>query len=245
VSGKPVLTSSELDRLCAFSTPTLCNAIEVFEVRARNVGYMDGSIRCLQAMGRPMLGYAVTGRIRAQKPPQPEASATKPAFWEWLGSVPAPRVVVLQDLDEPTGIGSYWGEIMATVHQALGCVGTVTNGGVRDLEEVRGLGFHYFAKGAAVSHAYVHLVDFGGPVCFGGVTVESGQLIHADQHGVLLIPPQVAPHLATVAQAYEAVEQEFLSRVRRPGLTLERLAADRRHFAAQRAALKPPAEFSE
>jgi regulator of RNase E activity RraA len=237
--GMPNLTRAQLARLQTFSTPTLSNAIEVFQVRPRNTGYMNPSIRCMQPMPKPMVGYAVTGRFRCAVPAIPGKVASRDEFWEWLSTTPEPRVVVLQDLDDPPGVGSFWGEVMATIHLALGCVGTVTNGGVRDLAEARQLGFHYFAAHVLVSHAYVHLVDFGGPVEVAGVTVQPGQLLHADQHGVLLIPQKVAPHLAEVAEAFEEVEQDFLCRVRAPGFSVERLEAERERFHARRAELKP------
>jgi 4-hydroxy-4-methyl-2-oxoglutarate aldolase len=237
----PTLTAAQLERLQAFSTPTLSNAIEVFDVRPRSTGYMNGSIHCLQSLDRPMVGYAVTGRYRCADPAAGGKAASRDAFWDWLMTIPEPRVVVLQDLDDPPGVGSFWGEVMATVHLQLGCVGTVTNGGVRDLKEVSALGFHYFAAQLLVSHAYVHMVDFAATVEVGGVQVQPGQLLHADQHGVLLIPHAVAPYLAEVAEAFEAVEQDFLRRVR--GFSLERLKAERERFHQRRAGLKPPPGF--
>jgi 4-hydroxy-4-methyl-2-oxoglutarate aldolase len=243
MTNAPLLSAAELQRLQEFSTPTLSNAIETFGVRPRNEGYMNASIRCLQPLPKAMVGYAVTGRFRCAQPPAPGQGASRFAYWEWLTSIPAPRVVVLQDLDEPPGVGSFWGEIMATVHLALGCVGTVTNGGVRDVKEVQALGFHFFAAQVLVSHAYVHLVDFGTPVQVGGVTVRPGQLLHADSHGVLLIPDEVAPHLADAAEAFEAIEQEFVHKVRSAGFTPDQLKAEWETFVARRSALKPPPGF--
>ena len=243
MTNAPLLSVAELQRLQEFGTPTLSNAIETFEVRPRNEGYMHASIRCLQPVSKAMVGYAVTGRFRCAEPPALGKGALRSEYWKWLTSIPEPRVVVLQDVDEPPGVGSFWGEIQATIHLALGCVGTVTKGGVRDLEEVQALGFYYFAGHVAVSHAYVHLVDFGTPVEVGGVTVHPGQLIHADPHGVLLIPDQVAAYLAEVAEAYEAVEQEFVRKVRAPDFSLDRLKAEYEIFASRRSALRPPPGF--
>jgi len=121
------LTQEQLAQLAAFSTPSLSNAIEVFNVRPRNVGYMDPSIRCLGALQKPMVGYAVTGRIRSAAAPAPGTAASRGAFWKWMMEIPAPRVVVLQDLDDPPAVGSFWGEVTATVYGKLGCAGTVTN----------------------------------------------------------------------------------------------------------------------
>ena len=234
------LTPQQLKHLQGFSTPSLSNAIEVFNVRPRSAGYMNSSIRCMQPMPQPMLGYAVTGRIRSAAPPAGGAAASRGEFWQWMQQVPAPRVVVLQDMDDPPAVGCFWGEVAATVHQAMGCVGAVTNGGVRDLREAQALGFHFFAATALVSHAYVHMVDFGAPVQVGGLTVQPGDLLHGDAHGVLCIPAAIAPLLAQVAEQYEAVEQEFVRQVRAGGYNVQELARHWDAFAASRSALKPP-----
>ena len=99
------------------------------------------------------------------------------------------------------------------------------------------MGFYYFASAAIVSHAYVHLTEYGRPVQVGGLTVRPGDLIHADKHGVLLIPPEVAPELAQMAREFERVEQEFLSAVKEPGFSLERLDAQWDEFVAKRQTL--------
>lgn len=232
-----ILSQEQLAELHHFSSPTLSNAIEVFGVRRRSEGFMRPEVRCLLPLPEPIVGYVATATIRAAVPA--DRAPSRADYWRALLEVPAPRIVVLQDLDEPAAVGSFWGEVNVTVHRALGCVGTVTNGGVRDLDEVARLGFGYFASAAIVSHAYVHIVDFDLPVQVGGVTVRPGDLLHADQHGVLLIPPAVAPRLADMARRYEAVEQEFLARVRAPGFSLERLVEDWAAFDRARAALRP------
>ncbi|MGQ9585155.1 MAG: RraA family protein [Anaerolineae bacterium] len=231
------LSPEQLDELRRFSSPTLSNAIETFRVRPRNQGFMRPEIRCILPLERPMVGYACTVCVRASVPPG-EGLPSREAYWEWTQGIPAPRVLVVQDLDDPPCVGSFWGEVNATTHKALGFVGTVTNGGVRDLDEVAAIGFAYFASAVLVSHAYVHLTEFGQPVQVGGVVVHPGDLIHADKHGVLLIPAEVAPELAQRAREFEAVEQEFIQAVRRPGFTLERLKADWKPFVQKRSALE-------
>jgi regulator of RNase E activity RraA len=231
------LTPAQLEELAQFSTPTLSNAIEMFNVRPRNQGFMRPEIRCILPLKKPMVGYACTACMRAFAPPSGNLPSRE-AYWEWTQTIPGPRVAVLQDLDDPPCVGSFWGEVNATVHKALGFVGTVTNGGVRDLDEVAAMGFAYFARDVLVSHAYIHLVDFGKPVQVGGVVVRPGDLIHADQHGVLVIPAEVAPDLAEMAREFEKVEQEFIRSVREPGFTLERLKAGWRTFDQKRSALQ-------
>ena len=236
LGSKPLLTDQELAALRHFSTPTIANAIEVFGVRPRNVGFTDASIRCLLPVAEPIVGYTVTACIRASAPP--EQPVRRADYWRWLLTVPRPRIVVIEDLDDPPAVGSFWGEVNVTIHRALGCIGTITNGGVRDLAEVERLGFGYFASAAIVSHAYVHLTSYGEPVRVGGLAVQPGDLLHADQHGAVLIPPEVAPRLADMAARFEATEREFLARVQAADLTVERLAEDYAAFDRARAALK-------
>jgi len=238
-----MLSPAQLERLQGFSTPSLSNAIELFDVRPRSAGFMRPEIRCLQPMQKPMLGYAVTACIRAAKKPKAGEAASRKAYFEALLRIPQPRVVVIQDLDDPPAVGSFWGEVQATTHLSLGCVGTITNGGVRDLREVSALGFHYFAANLIVSHAYVHLVDCGGPVEVGGLSVSPGDLLHADEHGVLLIPASVAPFLADMTEQHEAVEQRMIHAVREGHLDLEHLVGEWERLYAERSALKPPAGF--
>lgn len=214
-----------LARLRTYTTPTLANAIETFNVRPRTAGFTAGRIRCVFPELGSMVGYAVTATCRAAAAPPPEAAARRAALWRAIEATPAPRIVVIQDLDDPPGIGAFWGEVQSTIHHALGCVGTVTNGSVRDLDEVRSLGFHFFAGSVAVSHAYVHLVEVGGPVDVDGLPVRSGDLLHADQHGVLSIPHEIAPRLDGAVERVNQSEQEILAYCRRADFTREGLEA--------------------
>jgi regulator of RNase E activity RraA len=131
--------------------------------------------------------------------------------------------VVVEDLDEPPGHGAMWGEVQSSIFKALGCVGAVTDGCVRDLKEAHDLGFQFFARGPGVSHAYVHVVSAGGPVTVGGLEVDPGDLIHADQHGVLLVPKEIASELPAAAERVIEREQTFLRWVRSPEFDPERL----------------------
>jgi regulator of RNase E activity RraA len=132
---------------------------------------------------------------------------------------------VIRDLDDPPGVGAFWGEVQSTIHHALGCVGTVTNGAVRDLDEVRALGFHFFAGSVVVSRAYVHLVEVGTPVDVDGLPVRPGDLLHADRHGVLAIPHDVAGRLDDAVECVNQSEREVLEYCRRPDFTREGLEA--------------------
>ncbi len=213
-----------LDRLKAYSTPTICNAIEEFAVRPRHLGFMGPEVRCVFPELEPMVGYAVTLRIRAAAQPVPPPGPSRLEFWEFVRTLPEPRVVVVQDLD-PTPVGAYWGEVQANVHRALGCVGTVTNGGVRDLDEVRALGFHCFAACLLVSHAHVHIVDFGGPVRVGGIMVRSGDLLHGDKHGVTTIPADLVPRMEEAVQRVAEREARIIGACHARPFELEALKA--------------------
>lgn len=215
------ISKETLDALRALSTPTVSNAIEVFNLRPRNKGFMSPEIRCLFPDLGVMVGYAVTARFAADQ--TPKQSGSRYEFWKRILEIPEPRIAVMQDLDEPPGVGAYFGEVQSTIHKRLGCIGVVTNGHVRDLDEVHPLGFHYFAGGVCVSHAYVHLVDFGSPVQVGGVTVHTGDLIHADKHGVLILPKEIAQEIPQAAAKVAEREQRIISHCKAADFSLEEL----------------------
>src|SRR5712692_10359728 len=201
------LTAAELAALQEFATPSLSNGIETFNIRPRNTGFMSSEIRCIFPEMPPMIGYAFTVKISAAQ------QAERPRdVWEYRRAVlatPGPKIIVIQDLDEQV-VGSFWGEVNGNIHKALGAVGTVTNGGVRDLNEVRALGFQFLASAAIVSHAYVHMVDFGTPVKVGGLLVHPGDLIHADKHGAIVIPHEIAREVPAAAAEVERGERAII-----------------------------------
>ncbi len=208
------LTAAELDALRAITSPTVCNAIETFKVRPRNEGFMDSTIQCRFPDLEPMVGYAVTAKIRAGE--RPEQALAPWDMWSEMEKVPRPRIVVIEDLDYPHPVGSFWGEVNGSVYKGLGAIGTVTNGGVRDLPEVRATGFHFFSSCILVSHAYIHLVEVDTPVNVGGLTVSPGDLLHGDEHGVTSIPMEIARDLAKAADAVEARERVIIDFARSP-----------------------------
>ena len=214
-------TKEVLEALRAIPTPTVSNAIELFNVRPRNHGFMSPEVRCLFPDFGAMVGYAVTARFAAEQPPT--HSASRFDFWKYVLEFPEPRIMVLQDLDQPPGVGAYVGEVQSTIHKRLGCVGVVTNGHVRDLDEAHGLGFHYFAGGVCVSHAYVHLIDFGSPVKIGGIIVHPGDLMHGDKHGVLVVPSEVAADVPAAAATVVEREQRILSHCKSPDFSVDEL----------------------
>lgn len=211
---------------------TVANAIEIFNVRLRNEGFaMNSFVRAIFPRLPPMLGYAVTGRIRSASPPI-ASSFPHPShlsfyhrddWWDYLVSLPAPRVLVMQDVDRSPGMGALVGEIHVTICQSLGCVGYVTNGAVRDLHAVEPTGFHFFASQASVSHAYAHILDFGEPVEIGGMRVRPGDLIHGDRHGVQTIPKGIAQDIPAVAARIMEKERWILECCKSPDFSMSRL----------------------
>src|SRR6516225_7262513 len=159
-----------LAELATMSSPSVANGIERFKLRPNDTGYMDGSIICRFPGLGPLVGYAITARIRATG--KAELLPRTTDLWRHALDIPEPRVVVIEDVDQPPGAGSFWGEVNANVFRALGCRGVITNGGVRDLPEMDALGFHAFSSVLSVSHAYVRVVDVGVPVRVGGLTID-------------------------------------------------------------------------
>lgn len=194
------LPLAQLDQLREFSTSVVASAIEVFDVRLPNVGFANATLRCQFPDLAPVIGYAVTARIRSSDPPMEGRNYYQRLdWWEHIQTMPAPRIIVIEDTDRPPGLGAFVGEVHANILAALKCVGVVTNGAVRDLREVRAIGFQMFAGNVSVSHAYAHIFDFGGAVNVGGLKVGPGDLIHGDLNGVLNVPIEIAARIPEVA----------------------------------------------
>ncbi len=192
----PALSPDVLAALARYDTPTVCNVIELCNVRPRNAGYFSAAIKSIYPEMPPMVGYAVTATFRSAKPAEPGEKAL--TFGEQIArwqAFAAPRVLVVQDLDDPPD-GAVYGEIVATVLKSFGFIGLVTNGYARDLEPVRALGFPCFAAGVSPSHAYCRWLEIGVPVSVGGITVHSGDLIHGDMNGVTTVPLERAGQIA-------------------------------------------------
>lgn len=219
------LTIEELDALRKMNSPTISNAIETFNYRPRNEGFMDSNVRCILPELGAMVGYAATVVIMAEQEAAGNRRIHNPDYWDHVLSIPAPRMIVVQDVDQPAAQGSMWGEVQANIHKALGCVGCVTNGGVRDLDEVREVGFGFWAAAPIVSHAYVHTIDFGTPIKVGGLVVNPGDLLHADQHGVINIPHELARDIVRAAGEVEAKERKIIDLCKSPDFSVDKLKA--------------------
>ena len=220
-----MLTIQQIETLKKITSPSVANAIETFKLRPREEGNLCSEIRALFPEMGSMVGYAVTALIRAERGPLEGHRASVFGWWDFVQSIPAPRVVVVHDLDDPRGQGAQWGEVQANIHRALGCVSVVTDGSVRDLDEVRALGFQFCAAHVSVSHANVHMVDFGIPVKVGGVWIKPGDLVHADQHGALTIPLEIASQIPAAIAKVEADERRIISVCQSADFSPEKLKA--------------------
>jgi 4-hydroxy-4-methyl-2-oxoglutarate aldolase len=209
-TASDLLNAEELEALRRFCSPTIANAIETFKVRSNLEGVTDARIRCIFPALGPVVGYACTAIIRSGEPPKHPRRVSRRDYWEHLRTFPGPRLTVIQDIS-PTPGGAYWGEVNSTMHQALGSQGVITDGTVRDLDEVERLGFHFFAAGVQVSHGYAHLEDFDQRVRVFGMEVSPGDLIHADKHGAVVIPHEIAREVAKAAQQFELNEKPILA----------------------------------
>jgi regulator of RNase E activity RraA len=202
-------------------------------VRLRNEGFISGAVRCRFPEMPPMAGYAATGRIRTTTPPiTHRCYYDRMDWWRYVASLPAPRIMVLQDVDRPRGFGAFVGEIHAAIGSALGCIGCVTNGAVRDLPALRAAGFQIFAGCAAVSHSYAHIVEFGEPVEIGGLKIASGDLLHGDRHGVLNVPLSVAADVPGEASKILKEERELIEFCRSSAFSLDELEERMKHASA-------------
>ena len=220
------LSPEQLEALRRLDACTLTNAIETFHERLRNEGFMNNSIHCLFPRLQPMLGYAATIKLRGSAPPTADSNyPERTDWWDYVVSLPAPRVVVVEDLATRQGLGSLVGSVHMNILRALQCVGVVTNGSVRDLPAAESAGFHYFAGSVTVSHAYVHIVEVGKPVEVGGLKIQSGDLLHGDVHGVQSIPLNIAGQVPNVAARIAAKEQALIALCRSPEFSLEKLRA--------------------
>lgn len=220
------LSFEQLEALRRLDACTLANSIETFHERLRNEGFMGHAVRCLFPQLQPMIGYAATIKIRGSSPPTTgELYGDRTDWWDYILSLPAPRIVVVEDAAARPGLGSLVGAVHMNILRALHCTGVVTNGSVRDIPTAESAGFHYFAGSVAVSHAYVHIVEIGQPVEIDGLKIRSGDLLHGDLHGVQTIPIDIAPQIPAAAAKIAEREQALIALCRSPEFSLEKLRA--------------------
>jgi 4-hydroxy-4-methyl-2-oxoglutarate aldolase len=220
------LTPEQLEALRRLDACALANAIETFHKRLRNEGFADHSIRAIFPRLQPMVGFAATIKIRGSQ--MPTAGGIYPDrtdWWDYILSVPAPRVIVVEDCAVRPGMGSLLGVVHTNIVRALGCVGAVTNGSVRDIPALESLAFPVFAGSICVSHAYIHIVEMGKAVEIGGLKIKSGDLIHGDIHGVQSIPIDIATKVPAVASRIIEQETQISALCKSSSFSLKKLQA--------------------
>jgi 4-hydroxy-4-methyl-2-oxoglutarate aldolase len=226
----PRLTAEQLDALRQIDSPTVSNAIERFAVRPRVEGFAGWEIRCAFPQRDTMLGYAVTCTADSTTESRREERGLL-RLWEAVESAPKPVVIVIKDIGPERSRSCHMGEVMATTAKALGAIGCVSDGGLRDVKEVAALGgFHYFCPGFVVSHGNPIICEVNVPVTLEGLAVRPGDLLHGDANGLLVIPESIASRVADEAQRVRDAEREVLDFVRTPGLTVERLRKFQERF---------------
>ena len=218
------VSAAELDALRRLDTCTVSNAIETFELRLRNTGFADSRLRCMFKDFPPMVGYAATAQMRSGEPPiAGRIYYDRTDWWNSILQVPAPRIVVLEDVDKPPGLGAFLGDMHAAILRALGCVGYVTDGAVRELPRIRDIGLQLFAGNVAVSHAYAHIFEFGSKVKVAGLEVHPGDLLHGDRHGILTVPKEIAAEIPAAAARLQKAERKVIEFCRSPEFSVDKV----------------------
>ena len=220
------LPASVLEALARYDTPTICNAMEIVAPERRLIGYTTKPLVCPFPDLPPMVGYARTVTIRSVLQsglPAAEQAKRRIEYYEYVGTGFGPRITVIQDIDgADVGYGAFWGEVQSNVHKALGCLGVITDGSIRDIPQWAP-GFQALAGSIGPSHAWVHAENFGGEVRVAGMTVRSDDLIHADQHGAIVIPIDIAAKIPDAAELCGRRETPILEIARAKDFSLEKL----------------------
>lgn len=226
----PLLTPEQLDALRQLDTPTVSNAIEEFRARPRVEGFAGWELRCAFPELESMVGYAVTCTADSTTEGRTQERGLL-QLWAALEAAPKPAVLVIKDIGPERSRSCHMGEVMATTAKALGAVGCVSDGGLRDVVEVRALGgFQYFCPGFVASHGNPFICETSVPVTLEGMTVHPGDLLHGDVNGVLVVPAAVADRVAGAAQRVRDAERVVLDFVRAEGLTVEKLRQFQQRF---------------
>jgi regulator of RNase E activity RraA len=213
------LSDDQLAYLKSVDSPTIANAVEVFNLRDRTVGFIGGQVKSLFTDLGVMVGQALT--VTVGNPSGPVAGRDGYwKMWEALEQMPSPAVLVMQDVSGAPSRCAYAGEVMATMAQQLGAVGMVTDGGYRDVNEVHALGMHYFAAYHVVSHGNFEIVDVGAPVMLDGETINTGDILHGDVNGIVVIPSECLDRLKEAVEGIQARERRFMDYLKSDGFNL-------------------------
>jgi regulator of RNase E activity RraA len=223
-----MVSSDVLLRLAQFDTPTVCNALEIVDPNTRAKGFNRLPLIAPFTDRGPVVGYARTGVIRSSSPhPQGrgEQMRLRLGYYEYIEKGPRPSIAVIQDADETEcNLGAFWGEVQTNLHQALGCAGVVTDGSVRDIPQMAER-FFVLAGSIMPSHVYADIVAYDCPITVAGLHVVPGDIIHADRHGAVVIPPEAAAAIADAAAVLFRREKVILDACKRPGFSIADIRA--------------------
>ncbi|MDX1540877.1 MAG: RraA family protein [Geminicoccaceae bacterium] len=221
------LSRDDLDALVAYDTPTICNALELVAPERRALRFTTRTLICPYPDLKPIVGFAKTAMVRALQPGSLAGAAQRQArldYYRYVGDGELPKISIVQDLDSREGFGCFWGEVNSAIHKALGCQGLVTNGGVRDLDAIAE-GFQVLCGHVTPSHAHVRTVASACEVDIAGMFVRDGDLVHADRHGAVVIPKEVARDVPAAAELCGKREAPILEVARSRDFALEKLEA--------------------
>ena len=215
-----------IEKLKGYDTPTICNALEIVDPARRLTGFTIKPLYCRFPEMAPIVGYAKTVTIRSTHSHELDAKKAREqriSYYEYVASKPAPGIMVIQDLDgAEVGFGAFWGEVMSAVHKGLGCLGVVTDGSIRDIDQWAP-GFQALAGSIVPSHAHVHLAGFGHEVRVAGMLVRGGDIVHADRHGAVTIPAAVADKIPAACDLLARKEAVILDMAHAPGFNVAKL----------------------
>jgi 4-hydroxy-4-methyl-2-oxoglutarate aldolase len=226
VAPGQLIATEQIDYLKTVDSPTIANALETFNIRDRTEGFIGGTVRSMFPDLGVMVGYALTVTITNE----PGEVASRDGYWkmwETLAEMPRPSVVVMQDISGSPSRCAYAGEVMATIAQRLGAIGMVTDGGFRDLAEVRALGMYYYARYAVVSHGNNSVVDVGVPVTLDGQRIETGDILHGDANGIVIVPPSTISDLEAAVDGVRDRERRLIDFIKSDRFNLEDAKANR------------------
>ncbi|NCW17077.1 MAG: RraA family protein [Rhodobacteraceae bacterium] len=219
------ITADDLAVLTQWDTPTICNALEEIMPERRGYGFTTTHLFSLDPSLPPICGFARTATIRAAEPSDESAAemaAKRAAYYEYVAAAPTPTIVIIQDIDPQPGVGAFWGEVQTNIHKGLGVLGAVTNGSFRDVPD-SARGFNLIGGKVGPSHAFVHLVDIDCQVTVHGLTAKTNDIIHADQHGAVFIPPSAITRIPAVVDLISRREAVILETAKAPDFTVEKL----------------------
>ena len=221
------ISHDDLKTLAQWDTPTICNALEITNPERRGWGFTVIPFSILDASLPPIVGYARTAKIRAGSPDLSDGAKGMEArfpYYEYVASPDAPAVLLIEDVDPHPGIGAFWGEVHTAVHKGLGIAGCVTNGSFRDLPD-SAPGFQILGGMVNPSHAFVHPIDFNCEVTVHGMTVNNGDIVHADQHGAVVVPEDAVKEIPDAVATIAAKEKRILDAAQRDDFSVDKLKA--------------------